>query len=219
MNKIKKFIRKNKCLSIGAIISFCIIFLYRLTDSCPDILWGLGDFIFKLSSDLGLAYFGSFIFYIIQVYIPREDELYKINQCIKIPIDEIINGTKRITIELDLNKKFCDISDESTIYTGKNVIKEEYFNYIFRYIEEININSQSVFVLAKFLDSDLILALNGIVNSKYFYYFRQQYDNRYDKSCRSLYIKTYKNEMIECYKNVIILENYARKNSFKIDRK
>lgn len=71
MDRVKKFYRHNKILTILAVVTFlnCIIFI--LTDSLPEIYPGLGDF-YKFSYDLSLAYLGSLIFYIVQVYMVNE---------------------------------------------------------------------------------------------------------------------------------------------------
>lgn len=73
---------------IGVVELLLIIILYEITDSIPE-LFKYGDFIFKLASDLSLAYLANFIFYIVQSYIPREIQVEKINQCIYKYVEEI----------------------------------------------------------------------------------------------------------------------------------
>lgn len=69
MNRVKEFIEKNKKLNIGALICLAIAILYIVSYNMPEWVPGLGKW-FEFINTLGVSYLASFIFYIIQVYIP-----------------------------------------------------------------------------------------------------------------------------------------------------
>lgn len=69
MNKIKKFYAHNKGLSLLGLLSLIISISYIVSIDWPEWYNGLGN-IFEFVYNLCLAYLGSLIFYIIQVYIP-----------------------------------------------------------------------------------------------------------------------------------------------------
>lgn len=130
MKQILKFIYSCKALTIGFVISFSIFISYELTMEWPELI-PYGDFYYNLASQLGLAYMGSFVFYIIQVYIPELQNKKKLNETLTMrltyiyvlmqdPIREICNYCldeefnmtditekqwKEISKNIDLNKK------------------------------------------------------------------------------------------------------------------
>lgn len=69
MNKLKRFYAHNKELSLLGILSLVVSILYIISIDWPEWYYGLGN-IFEVIYNLCLAYLGSLIFYIIQVYIP-----------------------------------------------------------------------------------------------------------------------------------------------------
>lgn len=74
---IKKFIKHDKLLCYIALITAGICIIYLISYDSPEWYPGLGkafDFIYNLC----LAYLGSFIFYIVQVYIPNEQKKKKL---------------------------------------------------------------------------------------------------------------------------------------------
>lgn len=70
MNKIKKFYVHNKFLSLLGILSLIVSVTYIISIDWPEWYRGAGA-LFEFVYNLCLAYLGSLIFYIIQVYIPE----------------------------------------------------------------------------------------------------------------------------------------------------
>lgn len=68
---IEKFYKHNKMLSKIGIIAILNCFVFIITDKIQEWYYGLGD-LYKFSYDLSLAYLGSLIFYIVQVYLVDE---------------------------------------------------------------------------------------------------------------------------------------------------
>jgi hypothetical protein len=79
---ISLFTKENFNLSVLCLVALLIIILYKVTNTLPEAFNG-GEFIFKLASDLSLAYLGSFIFYIVQIYIPHYNSRKNINKEIR----------------------------------------------------------------------------------------------------------------------------------------
>ncbi len=67
---MKKFLKENKCLSILAVIALIIIVLYIISVYFPQIFPNT-DIWFELLFQLAIGYIINFIFYILQVYLPR----------------------------------------------------------------------------------------------------------------------------------------------------
>lgn len=79
IKSIWKFIKNNHGLTLGFVIALVIFISYEITMDWPEIITN-GDFYYNLFSQLSLAYMGSFIFYIIQVYIPKERDKKAVNK-------------------------------------------------------------------------------------------------------------------------------------------
>ena len=72
------FIKKNKVYLILCTIAILINFSYYITNDLKEIFIG-ADYIFRLSSDLSLTFLGSYLFYVINIYMPNERKAKKIN--------------------------------------------------------------------------------------------------------------------------------------------
>lgn len=125
---MKRFITHNLCLFIGAIISALIIIAYLLSVDLPEVWFGTG-YIFELLYQFSIAYCMSYLFYILQVWIPSTKNQSKAFAIIKDELcalsydlmDVVFLLEGCCTIEensLSINKKIyyfkrVDISNES----------------------------------------------------------------------------------------------------------
>lgn len=109
---IKSFYSHNKVLSWLEIASLLIVLLYTISINWPEWYPGIGKW-FDLLNNICLAYIGSFLFYVIQVYIPEQKKKCSIDKVIKHNIDFIYSQhyvakndfeTYKICLERDLNK-------------------------------------------------------------------------------------------------------------------
>lgn len=145
---------------IGVVELLLIIILYEITDSIPE-LFKYGDFIFKLASDLSLAYLANFIFYIVQSYIPREIQVEKINQCIYKYVEEITNNIQYI----DKINKNSPLTAQSNLIQNCNSATIQYYNNfetIKFSIDNINLRCRDILSFVPLLDDDIISIVNEI---------------------------------------------------------
>ena len=80
--EIKLFFKESKLISIFAFIFLTIYISYGLTNNVPEIFPG-ANYVYTLIKDLCLAFIGSYIFYIVQVYIPLRLERREISILIR----------------------------------------------------------------------------------------------------------------------------------------
>lgn len=88
------FCKKHKTLSCLLIISIGIVIFYLTTLELPEAFRHAGDVLIILET-LALSYIASFIFYVLQVYIPEEKRSKRINKSIKIYTDQIVEVIRR----------------------------------------------------------------------------------------------------------------------------
>lgn len=185
MKSILKFIKTNKVLTIGVIISLIIFVSYELTMDLPEII-PYGDFIFNLASQLSLAYMGSFIFYIMQVYIPEENNKTKLVPRLKIKLN-LIESSMRTPLEFLVKtylgknnlenisqEEFYKISLNLNLSQKAPMIKYgtmEYCNiheYILEYISNSDKYIMNIFdTMTLNMDVELIEILDSINQSNY----------------------------------------------------
>ena len=67
---VKRFVKRNRLLSILSFIAMSIIISYTLTSHLPEIVPGIGKW-YKLMFDLSLGVIVNLIFYLFQVYLPQ----------------------------------------------------------------------------------------------------------------------------------------------------
>lgn len=185
MKTILKFIRSNVHLIVGFIVALIIFVSYDLTMDWPEIIPN-GDFYYNFLSQLSLAYMGSFIFYIIQVYIPAERSKKITNSILKIKLDYIMlrmiepamcimNSVfkKNLDIESMDKHKFAELYAEDVMNQGTKIIfrdKLEITNkeYAIENIEEINDYINDIYGAINInLDIKIISILEKIKESKY----------------------------------------------------
>lgn len=227
MNKIKDFIKSNIVLSVGFIICLIIVSSYEYTKLIPEMFSG-GDFIFSLFVQISLAYIGSFVFYIMQVYIPRKKEEERINTCIATPIYRIIKnieipimhfknkviGEDR-TMESITEKEYEEICNAINPLDDAPIIFTDgregcYKDYIYEHIKNVENYSKQILTYVTFIDSKLVSIIDDIFNSKYHEIFKLYYDI---KECGNQNIEFLTEHMIEYYNKMQELSEYARVNN------
>lgn len=107
---MKKFYEHNRILTVFAIGAFLNCMVFILTDSLPEIYPGLGD-LYKLTYDLCLAYLGSLVFYIVQIYMVNEKKKQNMRKQLFLYLFSIhgeLNSAKQYlkTLEIALNKDY-----------------------------------------------------------------------------------------------------------------
>lgn len=226
--EFKKFIKSNKLLTISAIISIIFITVYQYTKDLPEYIQHMGP-IYDIMNNLTLAYVGSFIFYILQVYIPERKNNIKINSFIKNKIVTIEHNMiyplllvcKKEKINWDSEKIIYDdyIEDNCFKLTAENTDlldfsfekdmlhnqNNTYLKIIFNYIEHLQNNINKMYTYAPYLDIKLIEILNEIENSEYHDFF-------------SL-IKEHKNEILERFKGKLELSEERSKEYYNLYKK
>lgn len=189
MKSVLKFIKSNKVLTVGVIISFTIFLSYELTMDWPEII-PYGDFIFNLASQLSLAYMGSFIFYIMQVYIPEVRNKKILNSNIKRKLFLILNRMETLIKYLSntyISKDdIAEITNEDckVILENINILEEapmvdSFGNHVtlLRYIKEYVYSSEKFInelydTMILYLEPELIEILDNIKESVFNCMFR-----------------------------------------------
>lgn len=82
MSMVKIFFKNHKNTTVIFIICMVVYLSYQITIDLPELISGI-DIIYRLLSDLSLAYMGSFIFYIVITYIPEQKRQQKLEISIK----------------------------------------------------------------------------------------------------------------------------------------
>lgn len=197
--KIKEFIKHNKRLSEGAIFSLIISIVYMASYNLNEWYPGLGK-MFEFIYNLCLAYLGSFIFYIIQVYIPDKKKQQRLNtriyrylltilceassiqgninqleDCIKEVEKARSENTLGIKNMIEVDKKLGQRVNHIMQYLNKTINQmDEYINKIRvtdrEHLNELNISAQGWTELYVQTKINRREYHNGIVNSEVFYY-------------------------------------------------
>ncbi|SHK39020.1 hypothetical protein SAMN02745163_03737 [Clostridium cavendishii DSM 21758] len=230
MNKIKRFYNHNKVLSSLAILTFinCIVFI--ITNSWPEIYPGLGE-LYKFSYDLSLAYLGSLIFYIVQVYIVNEKkkeslrkqifsylfsihaELYTAKYSLKtlnISLEKDYEAFKKASNKVVLEFEPRNDEELNNLF-NQNIVHsltglDKYLNTIEEYMKTIySINISSLGSNMEFLDEKIQRWIEQYRTMKA---YRIEYHNRMPQS-EALYYKCMLSTIEEMYK--IYDENYIKK--------
>lgn len=201
MKSVLKFIKSNKVLTVGCIISFTIFLSYELTMDRPEII-PYGDFIFNLASQLSLAYMGSFIFYIMQVYIPEVRNKKILNSNIKRKLFLILNRMETLIKYLSntyISKDdIAEITNEDckVILENINILEEapmvdSFGNHVtlLRYIKEYVYSSEKFInelydTMILYLEPELIEILDNIKESVFNCMFRSMAESNTPKSIK-----------------------------------
>ena len=109
---VRRFVEKNKVLTLCFSASFVICIIYVLMSNheelCPQ-LWVWFNLLFQLS----VGFIINYIFYITQIYIPQYKHNKEANMCIAVRIDCIVRHMRDIFSQLGL--KYTGEYDENNI--------------------------------------------------------------------------------------------------------
>ncbi|CEO04845.1 Uncharacterised protein [[Clostridium] sordellii] len=185
MKAISNFIKSNKILFGGFIIAAFIFISYELTMDWPE-KFPHADFIYNLFSQLSLAYMGSLIFYIMQVYIPEERnkkitsailkrKLDFICECMVEPAMCIMNSVLKKELDLEnLDRyKFEGLYTEAILKQGSEMVFRNnqeitHKDYAIENIQQINQCVNDIYsALSMSLDIEIIDILENIKESTY----------------------------------------------------
>jgi hypothetical protein len=129
MRNIKNFYIENKFLTYCFIICLIIYLSYQYTMDMPEIIPGI-EIIYNLLSNLSLAFMGSFIFYIVQFYVPYLNKKRKIKANLNFRIGLIVQKMG-FTLEMIKGKYILNIdsadfmTDEDLVSIAKNISFED----------------------------------------------------------------------------------------------
>lgn len=149
-NQIFEFIKRNLILSLLFLIALTTIILYKLTNNIPEMFVS-ADFFFKLGSDLSLAYLGSFIFFIVQVYIPE----YRRRESVK---GEIINKLRLIEGQMHFQIYLMARGGISKYNIDITNMSHDDFA---RIVEDFDFTSESFFLSNDIIEQKLYLDSKG----------------------------------------------------------
>lgn len=121
---MKRFISENKWISGILFLSIVIIISYLASLDMPEWFKNAGD-VFNLFYNLSIGYCVSFIFYLLQVYIPSLKRTEKVNEQIYRRLLYLSNDMKELIHEV-VKVQFKDIPKEP--YTEKQL--EELLNVV-----------------------------------------------------------------------------------------
>lgn len=187
--KIKKetlyFIRSNITISVLVGISTLIVIGYIISMDLPE-LWHNAGNQFEVLYQVSLSIVASFLFYVMQVYIPERKKKKSINPYIIILVEKIADSMNTIIEELSIcylkNKvSISEITeeqlqviinnysanDETTIqvcFEIRNISNAEMMDLIFKEIET-NIDKLTLRYIG-FMDEELEILIRNIYNCK-----------------------------------------------------
>ena len=117
--RMKRFVKENKWITRILIIKISIIVLYLLSIDMPE-LFKHAEYVFNFFYNLAIGYCVSFIFYVLQVYIPLVKRTEKVNEQIRRRLIYLNNDMMELIREV-VKVQFDRIPDEP--YT-ENQLKE-----------------------------------------------------------------------------------------------
>lgn len=183
ISEISEFISTNKILFWLLIVSIFIFTSYNLTMDEPELFPG-AEFIYNLCSQLSLAYVGSFIFYIVQVYIPEKKRRKRMKENLYYYLYEILDLMGHIYCDIctsysepynmlniqitesqfeKLKKKF-KLRDK--VFCGFKFGEISYYEYISNIIEDVEKNIEKMHIAFGYdLDDEIKELLLDITNS------------------------------------------------------
>lgn len=123
MKGIIKFYLKNKKISNIGIVALAICISYIITYNMPDYL-GIEPF-YSFLNNISISYLAAVIFYVVQVYIPSEEDEKKSLEILKPKFQQLIEF---IEITILVYEKFVKIKDK-----GVNIEWTEKDKIYFRY--------------------------------------------------------------------------------------
>lgn len=122
-NGIKKFYTKNKKISKIGFIALAICISYIVTYNMPDY-FGI-EALYSFMNNISISYLAAVIFYVVQVYIPEEDNQKKSLEILK---PKFINMVEFIEVAILVCEKYIEIQPKGAQikWTDENKI---YFKY------------------------------------------------------------------------------------------
>ena len=118
---MKKFYKNHKTLSWLLIFSIAVVIAYLLTLDVPELFNHAGDY-FTVLNTLALSCIASFIFYVVQVYVPEQRRMKRINAIVKSYINRIVGEIDglidSIAVTVDIRK-----AGENRKYTEEELQK------------------------------------------------------------------------------------------------
>lgn len=211
LNKIKKFYVHNKALSLLGILSLIISILYIISIDWPEWYYGLGN-VFELIYNLSLAYLGSLIFYIIQVYIPDTKrkkgiriKIFKYLFSIHCGMFTISNELK--TLETCLKSSYN--SEEINMLSNKRLINgriprtahefDEF--YLYNINDSLSCLASAVSIIENLMDTIYSIDITGstdleVINSR-IYFWIEEYKSL--KNIRLRYLNGSDKEKLKYY--------------------
>ena len=92
---MKKFIKNNFLISVILIIALVIVISFILTKDNPELFKHANDF-YNLFFQLSIGYIISFVFYVMQVYLPNLKQSELANICINDRIKTIFSKMQQL---------------------------------------------------------------------------------------------------------------------------
>ena len=173
--KIKKeitlFLKENKLISFIALLSLLIYISYGVTNNLPEIFYG-ADYIYNLIKDLCLAYLGSYIFYIIQVYLPFIKERKTVSKAIVNDLFSLkAHMLRSIYFSLDEEQRSLDLDNltfkDIDKLNQKLIKNEEDLKQLNRAFEDINNSINKILSIKLNLDTYTVYTLYSIKESRF----------------------------------------------------
>lgn len=191
MMAVIKFIKDNKFISIGLLISVIVVVLYIITKHKPEWFAHAED-CFNLAFQLCIGFMASFIFFVMQVYIPSQKKLQVVNKCISSKIQGVVEQMLDVFFEIgkiyipglnrkELNEKDCliiqqkinfkdmtEVINPSKIHMYGVGIKAHYSvkEWLIASVENIERDFNKLFkYYFLYIDSDLMIIFEKISNS------------------------------------------------------
>ncbi len=227
MRKIKN--KEMFYLTIGLLISAIIVISYKLTENIPE-LFNNADFYYNLLSQLGLAYMGSYVFYIVQIHIPERRKQKIIFKCLKMPLVRIVKNIEQTISHLrdktigedkalvNLSQKdFEDICSKIDPHDKAPMIfnNGEYATYI-QYLNNNVIYVKSYYdqliSYVPIIDTEIIEIIDSIYNASYCYTVTTCNANKIRNTNLGFLAKDMYNYYTQCCR----LKEYAVSNGYLI---
>lgn len=182
---IKRFLanKTNLTLMIIFICSLLTYFSYELTTECEE--WFVGaDMIYSFFSKLSISYICSFIFYILQIYIPENEKRKKVENNIKWRMKRLIGEMEKLLGSmcgkyLEMPHDSDCITDEQLTIIGNNIDVNDTIKYDYTEMtleKAISISKRKIEGLIEevlmcygsYMDEELIILFDNIINASLF---------------------------------------------------
>lgn len=169
--EITLFLKENKLISFIALLSLLIYISYGITNNIPEIFYG-ADYIYNLIKDLCLAYLGSYIFYIIQVYLPFIKERKTVGKAIVNDLFSLkAHMLRSIYFSLDEEQRSLDLDNltfkDIDKLNQKLIKNEEDLKQLKRAFKDINNSINKILSIKLNLDTYTVYTLYSIKESNF----------------------------------------------------